>query len=103
MTKCSPNLKTLEDKWNNTPAYLTEGKLWQLFDNIYDSNKRAFAEHIIKITCWEKWAVDICNKRLKGGEKVAKLIDLNNKNNRWTIVQASNDNFPQEMRKKWVL
>jgi len=107
MTKCTPNLKTLEEKWDNTPSYLTKGKLWQLFDNIYDCNREAFAAHIIKITCWEQWAIDICNERLENGKKIGEVIDLNNKS-RKAVLAASNDNYANDNyqmddRKKSVL
>lgn len=88
--------KTLESKLNGSPLNISEGELWRLFDNIYPPYRETLAQHIIKITGWEPWAIEVCNQRLLDSEKVSQLIALNkksNKNARSIIMQtAANDN-----------
>ena len=94
MTKeFSPKLQECFDSY---PPFITEGEIWRVFDGLYPPYGNMFAEYVIKITWWEEWAIDVCNQRLTSGNRIEKIIWLEQK---WTklsrnaILEASNNDY----------
>ena len=85
----------LQEHFESHASYIKEGEIWRIFDCLYGFYKNMFAEHIIKITWWEQWAIDICNERLANGNKTSKIIWLENKlweKIRKAVLKSTNDN-----------